>query len=93
MVRFVLSSVLSSKRNIVPGGGGYHFHPRGDLLSRPLKGIQSTLAAIFRCVPTTFGNDCIEPSIVRSLQNEVLSLKFRKLNYPSPIDKVGPHYS
>ena len=37
-VRFVLPNVLSSKSNIFPGGGGYHFHLRGDLLKRPLKG-------------------------------------------------------
>ena len=57
-VRFVLPNVLSSKSNIVLGGGGYHFHLRGDLLRRPLKGRQSTFAAILRCVPITFGNDC-----------------------------------
>ena len=57
-VRFVLPNALSSKPNIVPGGGGYRFHLRRDLLRRPLKGSQSTFAAIFHCVPTTFGNDC-----------------------------------
>ena len=37
-VRFVLLNVLSSKSSIVPEGGGYHFHLRGDLQRRPLKG-------------------------------------------------------
>ena len=37
-VRFVLPNVLSSKSNIVLGGGGYRFHLRGDLLKGPLKG-------------------------------------------------------
>ena len=55
-VRFVLSTVLSSKPNIVPGGGGYRFRLRRDSLSRTLKGRQSTFAANFRCVPTTFGD-------------------------------------
>ena len=36
-VRFVLPNFLSSKSKIVPGGGGYCFHLRGDLLRRPLK--------------------------------------------------------
>ena len=56
-VRFVLRNVLSSKFNIVQGEGGYRLHLRDDSLSRPLKGRQSTFAAIFRCDPTTFGND------------------------------------
>ena len=37
-VGFVLPNVLSSKSNIVPGGGGYRLHLRGDLLKGPLKG-------------------------------------------------------
>ena len=56
--RFVLPNVVSLKFNVVPGGGSYRFHLRDDLLRRPLKGRQSTFAAIFLCVPTTFGNDC-----------------------------------
>ena len=34
----VPNRLLSSKSNIVPGGGGYRFHLWGDLLRRPLKG-------------------------------------------------------
>ena len=69
-VRFVLPNVLSSKSNIVPrGGGGNRFHLRGDLLKGPLKGGQSTFAAIFRCVPTTFGNDC---SLAKNLHSGCL---------------------
>ena len=64
-VPFILPNVLSSKSNIVPGGEGYCFHLRADLLRRPLKGWQSTFAAIFRCVPTTFGNDCSSTLVPR----------------------------
>ena len=58
-VRFVLTNASSSKLNIVLGGAGYHFLLRSDLLRRPLKGRPSTFAAIFSCVPTTSGNDCM----------------------------------
>ena len=37
-IRFVIPNVLSSKSNIVPGGGSYRFYLLGDLLRRPLKG-------------------------------------------------------
>ena len=33
-VQFVIPNVLSSKSNIVPGGGGYRLHLGGDLLRR-----------------------------------------------------------
>ena len=51
-------NVLSSKFSIVPGGGGYRFPLRGDLLIRPFKGRQSIFAAVFRCIPSAFDNDC-----------------------------------
>ena len=56
-VRFALPNVFSSNTTLFQERG-LSFHLRGDSLSRPLRGRQTTLAAIFRCVPTTFGNDC-----------------------------------
>ena len=56
-VKFVLPNVLFSKLNNVSGGGGYSFRLRGDLLRRHLKETQSTIKAIFSCVPTTFGSN------------------------------------
>ena len=73
-IRFVLPIVLSSKPNIVPGRGGYCFHLRGVLLSRPLKGRQITFTAIFRCVPTTVGNDCSYTNPLLALYLKILQL-------------------
>ena len=57
-VRFFLPNVVSSNIKIFPGGGGYRFPLRDDLLRMRLKGRRGTFSSIFCCVPTTFGNDC-----------------------------------
>ena len=57
-VRFFLPNVVSSNIKIFPGGRGYRFPLLDDLVRMPLKGRRGTFAAIFCCVPTTFGNDC-----------------------------------
>ena len=49
------------------GGGGYSFRLRGDPLRRHLKETQSTIKAIFSCVPTTLGSNCSTCKLWRTL--------------------------